>query len=108
MWQFALDKTWTVLSHCMDTEKLFTLPKFDSISKNLSGNIKPWLIFNTDGGLDETSRYAKVITVAIHHFLKYDSNGFYIACNASRRSTFKRVERRMSSLSIESAEVILP
>lgn len=97
----------TALSHVLDFEKILTLSEFDDIAK-INGSVKPIVIFSVDGGPDENPRYAKVVATGIHHFVKYDLDALYVACNAPGRSAFNRVERRMAPLSKELAGVILP
>ena len=64
-------------------------------------------MITVDGGPDENPRYVKVIQTAIHHFLKYNLDAIFIACNAPGRSAFNRVERRMAPLSRELSGLIL-
>jgi hypothetical protein len=70
--------------------------------------VKPVVIFTVDGGPDENPRYQKVIDVAIHHFVKHNLDGLFIATNAPGRSAFNRVERRMAPLSRELSGLVLP
>lgn len=69
---------------------------------------KPVLIIISDGGPDENPRYKRVIEIAIHHFVKRDLDGLFIATNAPGRSAFNRVERRMAPLSRDLCGLILP
>ena len=65
-------------------------------------------IFTIDGGPDENPRYQEVIRVEIHHFLWYDFDALFIATNATGKSAFNRVERKMVPLSKELTGLILP
>jgi hypothetical protein len=47
----------TVLSHGLDFERLLSIPEFDVIMKDTSGNVKPVGITIVDGGPDENPRY---------------------------------------------------
>lgn len=97
----------TAFSHCIDMERLVELPQFEKIVK-YNGNVKPVFIITVDGGPDENPRYEKVIKVAIHHFSQFNLDALFVATNASGRSAFNRVERRMAPLSRELSGVILP
>lgn len=97
----------TAFSQCADVKKNFTFPEFDIIIKDVTENFKPVVIFNFDGRPDENARFVKVISVSIHHFIKYDLDALYIAYNAPGRSAFNRVEKRMALISKELAGVIL-
>lgn len=44
----------------------------------------------------------------IHHFVKFDLDALFVACNAPGRSAYNRVERRMAPLSRSLVGVILP
>lgn len=44
----------------------------------------------------------------VHHFLKFDLDAVFIACNSPGRSAFNRVERRMAPLSRALSGIILP
>lgn len=46
--------------------------------------------------------------MSVHHFLKYDLDALFIACNAPGRSAYNRVERRMAPLSKALSGMILP
>lgn len=94
-------------THAFDFERVIDLPEFEYLIKH-NGVVKPVLIKNCDGGPDENPRYSKVIRTAIHHFVKYDLDAYYIVTNAPGRSAFNRVERRMAPLSKELAGVVLP
>lgn len=87
----------------------------DSQFKNIMNNIvngktepKPILIIISDGGPDENPRYQNVVHVAIHHFVKRDLDGLFIATNAPGRSAYNRVERRMAPLSRDLCGLVLP
>ena len=61
-----------------------------------------------DGGPDENHRYQKNISTSIDYFCTFDLDALFVATNASGRSAFNTVERRMAPLSHELAGVILP
>ncbi|XP_065667833.1 uncharacterized protein LOC124808903 isoform X1 [Hydra vulgaris] len=99
----------TAYAHGLDFERLLTLPEFDSITKDpLTKLVKPVVVFSVDGRSDENPRYAKVIEIAIHHFLTNDLDALLIMTNAPGRSAFNRAEKRMAPLSKELAGLILP
>ncbi|CAG5001392.1 unnamed protein product [Parnassius apollo] len=72
------------------------------------GCLKPIVLISSDGGPDENPRYPKVISHAIHHFVKHDLDAIFIFTNAPGRSAFNRVERRMAPLSRELSGLIFP
>jgi hypothetical protein len=83
------------------------LDDFKVVTRNEKNEVKPVFIVTVDGGPDENPRYNKVIDVAIHHFLKNNLDGMFLATNAPGRSAFNRVERRMAPLSRELSGLIL-
>ncbi|XP_037030801.1 uncharacterized protein LOC119070532 [Bradysia coprophila] len=104
--------TSNALTHARDLDFLYdNVPEFDAIMKCKSENgflPKPVLIIMSDGGPDENPRYEKVITVAVHHFIKRDLDALFIGTNAPGRSCFNRVERRMAPLSRDLCGLVLP
>lgn len=46
--------------------------------------------------------------MSVHHFLKYDFDAVFFACNAPGRSAYNRVEWSMAPLSRALAGIILP
>ena len=70
--------------------------------------MQPVLVIAVDGGPDENPRYQKVIEMAVHHFVQNNLDAYLIATNASGRSAFNRVEKRMAPLSKELSGLILP
>jgi len=87
---------------------LLTLKEFEVITRTgIDRVVKPIFIFTVDGGPDENLRYQKVISVAIHHFLKYDFDALFVDTNAPERSAFNRVERKIAPLK-ELTGLILP
>ncbi|EFX66906.1 hypothetical protein DAPPUDRAFT_115916 [Daphnia pulex] len=84
----------TASAHGKDFEKLLCIPEFEALTKCV------------DGEPDENPRYQKVIETAIHHFKKQNFDAVFVATNASDRSSFNRVERRMAPLSHELAGLI--
>lgn len=99
-------------SHGRDIDFLYdNVPEFNQIMKRETENElhpKPVLIIISDGGPDENPRYEHVIEVAVHHFVKRDLDGLFIATNAPGRSAYNRVERRMAPLSRDLCGLILP
>lgn len=49
-----------------------------------------------------------MINMNVHHFVKFDLDALFVACNAPGRSAYNRVERRMAPLSRALVGVILP
>lgn len=49
-----------------------------------------------------------MINMNVHHFVKFDLDAIFVACNAPGRSAYNRVERRMAPLSRALVGVILP
>ncbi|KAJ6634591.1 hypothetical protein Bhyg_13166 [Pseudolycoriella hygida] len=98
----------TALSHARDIQKIYSTTDFDKLTKTKSLTYKPVLINIVDGGPDENPRYEKVAKMNVHHFLKYDLDALFVACNAPGRSAFNRVERRMATLSKSIVGIILP
>lgn len=56
----------TALSHGLDFERLFSMPEFNVIMKDTSGNVKPVCIIMVDGGPDENPRYLFVMIMFIY------------------------------------------
>ena len=77
-----------------------SLDIFDGSFKN-NGEAKPVMIVTVDGGPDENPRYTEAIECAIDYFLSQDLDAFFLATNATDRSAFNRVERRMVKFSKE-------
>ncbi|KAJ6639294.1 hypothetical protein Bhyg_12037 [Pseudolycoriella hygida] len=98
----------TALSHARNIQKIYSTTDFDKLTKTKSLTYKPVLINIVDGGPDENPRYEKVAKMNVHHFLKYDLDALFVACNAPGRSAFNRVERRMATLSKSIVGIILP
>lgn len=98
----------TANTHAYDFESLLSIPSFKPLMMTESNTEKPVIIIFVDGGPDENPRYRKVKNFAIEHFKKYNLDALFIATNAPGRSTYNRVERRMSPLSKRLAGVILP
>ncbi|XP_060801623.1 uncharacterized protein LOC106141435 [Amyelois transitella] len=98
----------TASTHAVDFNKLATLNNFKEIMRDEEGRLKPVVLISSDGGPDENPRYPKVISHAIHHFVKHDLDAIFIFTNAPGRSAFNRVERRMAPLSRELSGLILP
>jgi hypothetical protein len=96
------------MSHAADFDRLLQRPEFEELMKDKAGHVKPVMMVTVDGGPDENPRYEKVVNVAIHHFLEYDLDAYFVATNAPGRSAYNRVERRMLPLSRELAGLILP
>ena len=59
------------------------------------------MIVTVDGGPDENPRYTEAIECAIDYFLSQDLDAFFLATNATDRSAFNRVKRRMVKFSKE-------
>lgn len=78
------------------------------MNSEVNNEPKPVLIIISDGGLDENPRYEKVIQIAIHHFIKRNLDGLFIATNAPGRSAYNRVERSMAPLCHDLCGLILP
>ncbi|XP_065172441.1 uncharacterized protein [Atheta coriaria] len=98
----------TASTHAVDFNKLATLDNFKEIMRDEEGRLKPVVLISSDGGPDENPRYSKVISCAIHNFIKHDLDAIFIFTNAPGRSAFNRVERRMAPLSRELSGLILP
>lgn len=98
----------TASTHAVDFNKLATLSNFEKIMRDEEGRLKPVILISSDGGPDENPRYPKVISHAIHNFVKHDLDAIFIFTNAPGRSAFNRVERRMAPLSRELSGLILP
>ncbi|KAJ8710634.1 hypothetical protein PYW08_009149 [Mythimna loreyi] len=98
----------TASTHAVDFNKLATLKNFKEIMRDEEGRLKPVVLISSDRGPDENPRYPKVISHAIHHFVKHDLDAIFIFTNAPGRSAFNRVERRMAPLSRELSRLILP
>ncbi|KAJ6639659.1 hypothetical protein Bhyg_12406 [Pseudolycoriella hygida] len=107
----------TAMSHARDIETIYGKAEFREFTHTTTNGVtlpKPVLIFpfpnfsfvNFWGGPDENSRYDKVITMNVHHFVKLDLDALFVACNAPGRSAYNRVERRMAPLSKALAGII--
>ncbi len=48
------------------------------------------------------------VQTAVHHFLQYNLDAFFVTTNARGRSAFNQIERKMAQLSHELSGVILP
>ena len=59
---------------------------------------KKVMIFTVDGGPDENPRYGKTINCSTKYFVENGLDAFFLVTNATGRSAFNRVKRRMNEL----------
>ena len=72
----------TAYAHALDFDRLFELDHFQELlTFGANKAVKPIFIVTVDGGPDENPRYQKVIEIAIHHFVHYDLDAFFVATN---------------------------
>lgn len=73
----------TAYAHALDFDRFYSRFLSWIISKSFGANkvVKPIFIVTVDGDPDENPRYQKVIEIAIHHFVKYDLDAFFVATN---------------------------
>ena len=103
----------TALSHGLDFERLLSIPEFDVIMKDTSGNVKPVGITIVDGGPDENPRdlffyinvelyddysiiFIGIKKLSTYQFIQNNLDALFVATNAPGRSAFNRVERSMA------------
>ena len=94
--------------HLQDMNRARSLPEFTESFQNQQSKEKKVMIVTVHGGPDENPRYSSTISCAIKYFCEHDLDAYFLATNAPGRSTFNRVERRMSNLSKELSGAILP
>ena len=68
---------------------------------------KKVMIATVDGGPAENPRHNKTINCSIKYFVENGLDAFFLATNASVRSAFNHVQRRMVKLSKELSGIIL-
>ena len=56
------------------------------------------MIFTVDRGPDENPRYKKTINCSTKYFVENGLDAFFLVTNATGRSAFNRVKRRMNKL----------
>ena len=81
---------------------------FDDSFNNDTGESKPVMRVNVDGGPDENPRYTKTIECAIDYFTSQDLNAFFLAKKVTGRSAFNRIEHRMAKFSQELSGIVMP
>ena len=71
------------------------------------GSSKPVMIITVHGGPDENPRNSKTVMCSIDYFVTCNLDALFVAMNASGRSAYNRVERRMAPLSHDLAGIVL-
>ena len=94
--------------HLRDMNRERSLPKFTESFQNQHSREKKVMIITVVGGPDENPKYSSTINCAIKYFCEHNLDAYFVVTNATGRSTFKHVERRMSNLDKELSCVILP
>ena len=84
-----------------------SLPDFAMSSQTDRHEEKKIIFVTIDGGPDENPRYEKTINCSIKYFVENGLDAFFLATNASVRSSFNHVQRRMVKLSKELSGIIL-
>ena len=96
----------TASSHHVDLWRFVALKP--EAFHNSSGDFKPVLIKQVDGGPDENPRYEKNKVMAMKTFQDKNLDCIIEVCQAPGLSAFGRAERRMFPLSKELSGVVLP
>ena len=97
----------SAFTHFQDTMRVCSLPEFATSFQTDRHEEKKVMIVTIDGGPDENLRYEKTINCSIKYFVENGLDAFFLATNASVRSSFNHVQRRMVKLSKELSGIIL-
>ena len=98
----------TTYHHLQDLKHLQSFNIFDDIFDNDTCESKPVMLVTVSEDPDENTKYTKNIEYMINHFTTHDLDAFFLATNASGRSAFNRIERRMVKFSQECSGIVLP
>ena len=104
----------TTYHHLQDLKHLQSFNIFDDIFDNDTSESKTVMLVIVSDDLDENTKYTKNIEsnidqiISINHFTTHDLDAFFLATNASGRSAFNRMERRMVKFSQECSGIVLP
>ena len=97
----------SAFAHFQDMVRVRSLPDFAMSSQTDRHEEKKIIFVTIDGGPDENPRYEKTINCSIKYFVENGLDAFFLATNASVRSSFNHVQRRMVKLSKELSGIIL-
>ena len=78
--------------HLRDMNRACSLPEFTKSFQNQHYREKKIMIVTVDGDPDENPRYSNTINCAIEYVCEHNSDAYFIATNAPRRSAFNPIQ----------------